>query len=66
MFDFMWSQRMGCMGNSDNPCPRCGSSGAKIIQFKIGSMAKYTCDCGKVWFKQWAVHNKENEKMKKI
>jgi hypothetical protein len=55
MFDFMWSKRMGCMGNSDNPCPKCGSVGAKIIQFKIGSMAKYTCDCGKIWYKQWKV-----------
>jgi hypothetical protein len=66
MFDFMWSQRMGCIGSFDNPCPKCKSVGSKIIQFKTGDMAKYTCDCGHKWFKQWAVHTKENEKMKKI
>ena len=67
MFEFMWSEKMLCMGNEDNPCPKCRSVGSKWIQFKTGDMAKYTCDsCGKKWEKQWAIHTKENERMKKI
>jgi lysyl-tRNA synthetase class I len=58
-----WSERMLCMGSHDNPCPKCDSVGTKVVQFKKGDMAKYTCDCGHKWLKQWKV-GEEKTKIK--
>ncbi len=52
------------MGNHNNPCPKCGSIGAKDVQFKSGDMAKYTCGnekCRGVWFKQWAINDDKSK-----